>query len=360
MVVYWLMFLLAASYALFFGTRAASLSHGMQSARLNAAWAMVWLLLTLVIGYRFDVGGDWFNYLRHLQEARHQDIYSAIDKGDPGYRLLNLLAVNLGWGISGVNIVSAFLFSAGLVYFCRGLPRPWLALAVAMPYMVTVVAMGYTRQGVALGLAMLGLVALTRKSNVWFVSWVLLAAAFHKSAVFLLPIAALAATRNRGWTALWVAVATLLGFYLYLQDSIEILYTNYIEAQYRSEGALVRGAMNVVPACIYLVLGRRFAMQASEAKLWRWFSIISIAFFAAVIASPATTAVDRMALYMLPLQLVVFSHLPEVLGRRGRRNTDYTSVVLLYYGAVLFVWLNYAAHAYAWLPYRFYPLEVWF
>ena len=360
MVVYWLMFLSAAGYALFFGTRAASLAHGMQSARFNAAWVMVWLVLTVLIGYRFEVGGDWGTYLRHLQAARYQDIFSAIEEGDPAYRLLNLLAVNLGWGIAGVNIVSAFLFSAGLVYFCRGLPRPWLALAVAMPYMVTVVAMGYSRQGVALGLAMLGLVALARRANLWFVFWVFFAAAFHKSAVLLLPIAALAATRNRYWTALWVLVATALAYVLYLQDSVETLFTNYVEAQYQSEGALVRGAMNLVPAVIYLILGKRFRMRPSEAKLWRWFSFISIALFAAVIVSLATTAVDRIALYMLPLQLVVFAHLPDVLGKRGKRNTHYTSAVLLYYAAVLFVWLNYATHARYWLPYRFYPLETWF
>lgn len=360
MVVYWAMFLLAAGYALAVGTRAASVVHGMQSTRLNSAWIVIWWVLTLLIGYRFEVGGDWSTYLRHLQEARSQNVYSAIEKGDPAYRLLNLLAVKQGWGISGVNLISAFLFSAGLVFFCRGLPRPWLALAVAMPYMVTVVAMGYTRQAVALGLAMLGLVALTRRANPWFVFWVLFAAAFHKSAVLLLPIAALAATRNRYWTALWVAVATVLAYYLFLEDSVDTLYTNYVEAQYQSEGAFVRAAMNLVPACLYLVLGRRFHMQASEAKLWRWFALISVALFVAVIASPATTAVDRVALYMLPLQLVVFAYLPDVLGTRGAKNTGYTSLVLLYYGAVLFVWLNYATHAFAWLPYRFYPLEVWF
>jgi hypothetical protein len=360
MVVYWLMFLFAAGSALALGTRAASLAHGMQSARLSSAWAVVWLVLTLLIGYRFEVGGDWFSYLYHLQEARHQDIHSAVERGDPAYRLLNLLAFKLGWGIWGVNIVSAFLFTAGLVFFCRGLPRPWLALAVAMPYMVTVVAMGYTRQSVALGLAMLGLVALTRKANVWFVFWVLFAAAFHMSAVLLLPIAALATTHNRYWTGLWVAVATLLAYVLFLQDSVDSLYVNYVEAQYQSEGAFVRAAMNLVPACIYLVLGKRFGMQGSEAKLWRWLSIISIALFVGVIATPATTAVDRVALYILPLQLVVFAYLPDVLGSRGGKNTGYTGLVLLYYGAVLFVWLNYATHAVAWLPYRFYPLVAWF
>jgi hypothetical protein len=60
---------------------------------------------------------------------------------------------------------------------------------------------------------------------------------------------------------------------------------------------------------------------------------------------------------MLPLQLVVFSYLPDALGRRGGRNNLLTLLVLLYYAVVQFVWLNYAVHAQYWLPYHFLPLE---
>ena len=85
---------------------------------------------------------------------------------------------------------------------------------------------------------------------------------------------------------------------------------------------------------------------------------------------PSSTAIDRVALYLLPLQLMVFSNLPEVLGRRpsaakstshnpaSTSNNGWVLLVLAYYGAVEFVWLNFASHAPAWLPYRFYPL-VW-
>jgi hypothetical protein len=360
MLLYWLMFLLAAGLALRSRAHSTALVQGMQSSRVNSIWFSIGIILTLIIGYRFEVGGDWGSYLRHLRDARYQDFYQAIEKGDPAYRLLNLLSVKLEWGISGVNVVSALLFSCGLVAFCRGLPRPFLALAVAIPYMVTVVAMGYTRQSVALGLVMLGLVALTRGATLRFVLWVICAAAFHKTAVLLLPIAALAATRNKYWTATWIGVVSLGAYYLFLESSIDALYANYIEAKYQSEGAFIRAAMNLVPACIYLIFSKRFHLPVGETRLWRWFSIISIALFLLVNSTAATTAVDRMALYLLPLQLVVFAHLPDALGRRGGSNTGLTSLVLLFYGAVLFVWLNYASHAFAWLPYRFYPLEAWF
>jgi hypothetical protein len=360
MLIYWLMFLLSAGYA--FSARAQTTSpvYRPRATRGNYAWLVAGLLLTLVIGYRFHVGGDWGNYLRQLQYARYQDVSAAMQLEDPAYGLLNLLASRQDWGIAGINLVCALLFTIGLLVFCRSLPRPWLALAIAMPYLVTVVAMGYTRQSVALGFAMLGMVSLSRRQVRWFVFWVICAATFHKSAVLLLPIAALAATRNRYWIALWMAVISLGAYAIFLDRSMSTFYTNYVESQYQSQGAIVRTAMNFVPAVIYLVYGRRFRLPPVDANLWRWFSIFSILLFAAAMLAAATTAVDRIALYMLPLQLVIFTHLPDALGRRGKSNQGWVSLVIAYYACVLFVWLNYATNARYWLPYRFYPLEAWF
>ena len=59
-----------------------------------------------------------------------------------------------------------------------------------------------------------------------------------------------------------------------------------------------------------------------------------------------------MALYLLPLQLFVFAHLPDVLGVYGRRNTTFLTIIIAYYALVLFVWLNFATNAPAWVPYQ--------
>jgi hypothetical protein len=249
------------------------------------------------------------------------------------------------------------LFSWGLVAFCRQQPRPWLALAVAVPYLGIVLGMGYNRQGIALGLSMLGLVALQRESTLKFVMWVLLGATFHKTAVLLLPIAALASTRNRYWTATWVGVVTLLAYGLFLEESVETLVAGYIEAQYQSEGALVRLLMNALPASLLLLRWKRFQFAPAEGALWRWMAMISLGLLVVLFVSPSSTAVDRVALYMLPLQLVVFSRLPEVMGRRGLNNQGWAAMVVAYYATVLFVWLHYSTHAQYWLPYRFYPFE---
>jgi hypothetical protein len=249
------------------------------------------------------------------------------------------------------------LFSWGLVAFCRQQPRPWLALAVAVPYMVVVVAMGYSRQGEALGLAMLGLVGLARRNNLQFVLLVALAATFHKSAVLLVPLAVLAEPRGRLWTGLWVGIAAVLLYWVLLADSVDALMAGYVEAQYQSEGAAVRIAMNAMPAALLLLLRKRVAwQQVAERNLWTMLALAALAAVVALLVSPSSTAVDRVALYLIPLQLFVFARLPDLLGH-GRDRRHWVVAVVLYYAAVLLVWLVFATHSQYWLPYRFYPLE---
>lgn len=181
------------------------------------------------------------------------------------------------------------------------------------------------------------------------------------SAVLLLPLAALATARNRLVAVAWGLGSLGLGYWLFLQDAAEGLYKNYVEAEYQSSGALVRLAMNLVPAVILLLWRRRFRFSTGERRLWILFALVSLALFGVFLVSPASTAVDRIALYMLPLQLVVFAHLPDVLTNPKEKDVGpMVLAVVGFYGLVQFVWLNFADHAFAWVPYRFYPLEAWF
>jgi hypothetical protein len=271
--------------------------------------------------------------------------------------LLEWLAVQMGWGMHAVNLMAAGIFSFGLIWFCRSLPRPWLALAVSVPYLVIILGMGYSRQGVALGCMMVGLVALGRGEVLKFVIWAVLGATFHKSAVLLLPMAALAASQGRGFTLLWVGVVVAMSYGVLLEDSVNSLQSGYLDAQMQSEGALIRLLMNAVPAALLLWKQDQFELSLSQQRLWFWFAIASLALFGVYFLSPSSTAVDRVGLYLLPIQLMVFSHLPEVMGRNQTERDDWVVLVLIYYAAVEFVWLNYAGHAFAWIPYRFYPFE---
>lgn len=318
-----------------------------------AAW-FLGILFALFIGLRFDVGGDWSSYLTHLERTAGLGVGEVLRRDEPGYYLLNWLAAHLGAGIWLVNLVCGALFVAGLIRFCRRMPEPFLALAVATPYIVTVVAMGYTRQATAFGLVLWGLVYLFDQRRLAFAVSVALAATFHKSAVLMLPLAVLAATERRVWTAFWVGISGAVMYLLFLAEQTATLWNNYVESDYAmaSEGGPIRVLMNVVPAAVLLLFHRRFQMAPGIKALWFWMAVFS--FVALPLVFQAATAVDRVALYLMPIQLVVWSHLPGLF--RPPQRAFVRLGVLYVYGAVLIVWLLFASHAFAWLPYRFYPL----
>jgi hypothetical protein len=350
MLTYWLLFVLPAWAAIAAPTRPRP-----SGKTLEVSWLVTGLLLVLLIGLRYEVGGDWGAYEAHYLNMLGAPLQEVLEQSDPGHYLLNWLAGKVNGGVYLVNLVSAALFSLGLVAFCRQQPRPWLALAVAVPYMVIVLGMGYTRQGVALGLAMLGMVGLARRSTLQFVLCVALAATFHKSAVLLVPVAVLAVPRNRLWTGLWVGVSAALLYWVLLADSVDALFTNYVEAQYQSEGAAVRIAMNALPAVLLLLLRKRFVWPVAERNLWTMMALAALITVGVLLVSPSSTAVDRVALYLIPLQLYVFARLPDLMGQ-GTQRLTWVLAVAASYAVVLFVWLNFATHSRNWLPYQFYPL----
>jgi hypothetical protein len=350
---YWLLFLLPSLLAL---------AHAAPNRRFHAQWGAEWyavfMVLVLAIGLRHEVGGDWVAYLEHLDLGYSSTFSQALDGKDPAYSLLNWLAAQIGGSVHLVNTVCAAIFTGGLIAFCRMQPRPWLALVVAMPYLVVVVAMGYTRQATAIGIVLFGLVALARGQTLRFMLWVALAATFHKSAVILVPLALLAGSKRRGLTVLWVLLVGAALFALLLEESVEALSRNYLEAEYQSQGAGVRVAMNALPAAIFLFWRRHFDLLPSQRMFWTWMSAGALLFIVLLAVSPSSTAVDRVALYWIPLQIFVWSRVPNALGRPRGTNADWVWFVVAYSGAVLFVWLVFGSFSYTWLPYRFLPFEL--
>ena len=346
MLVFWAMFLVAA--------RGVLVRRRLPARHAKFTWLAVGCLFAVLIGFRHEVGGDWFNYLRHFESASSMTFFEAAAMSEPGHYVLNMWSAWLGGDIYLVNLVYAAILMWGTMVFCQRQPSPWLALMSAVPYMLIVVGMGYTRQSGALGLALVGLVALSEGRVRTFIICVAIGALFHKSAILLMPVAALAASRNRFLTGALVAAFFALLYYLLLLDTAESMWRNYVEEQMQSQGGLIRVVMNLVPALILVVFRRRLVPDEQERKLWLW--IAAFAFLCVPLVFLASTAVDRVALYFIPLQLFVFARLPT-LAQTVRARTGLVVGIVLYYAVVQYVWLNYATHAQYWTPYQFMPLS---
>lgn len=310
-------------------------------------WGLIFLILLLAVGFRNEVGCDWSSYLQIFTRSS-MDFDRALILIDPGYGAINWLANYLGGGYYLANLISAFFFVTGLLVFVRRQPLPGLALVIAVPYMIVVVAMGYTRQAVALGFLMIALTRLGHGRNFAFYFWVLLGALFHKTVIVMLPLGILGIVRSTPLTN-WVAFA-LAGWWgsLLLMESYEGLWTNYVEAKMESQGALIRVVMNAVPAVVFLLFKRRWDEKYEDGYLWQWIAWASI--LCLPLLQVATTAVDRMALYFLPLQVIVFSRLPLLF--QAEQQVQISRLIVAGYASVLFVWLNFAVHSKCWVPYE--------
>jgi hypothetical protein len=311
-------------------------------------WILTGIFFTMCIGFRLQVGGDWGNYLGYYDQEIGRAFTDPIT-GDPGYVLLNRLMVYLDWKVYGVNLFCGLIFTGGLTTFCRGLYQSWLGFAVAVPYLVIVVAMGYSRQGVALGLIFWGLAYLEQGRFIPYILFIAFAALFHQTAIVMIPLGIF--LYRQGWLyriAAVVLIAVWLWDALVVED-IDHLWTAYVEQQMHSQGAVVRVVMNCTAAVVLLTYWKQWKQVYPNALFWLWmaYGAIACVFFVEF----ATTAVDRLALYLTPLQVVVFSRLP-FLARKELHPDTMVSWILLGYGTVLFVWLNFASHAQYWLPYR--------
>ena len=311
------------------------------------------LAIAVLIGLRYQVGADWETYEFMFDFARHADFGRALEIGDPGYQMLNWGIQSLGGEIWLVNMVCGVFFAWGLLRFVQVQPSPWLTLLVAVPYMVIVVAMGYSRQAVALGILMAGLASFKENGSLLrFLAYVAFAALFHKTAVVAFPLVALASRRNRTINVFVAVTSSILLYDMFLGDSMQQFVENYIEAEYSSQGAAIRVVMSVIPAVIFLLQQNRFGFSLEERLIWRNFSLAALGLLVLLFVLPSSTAVDRLALYVMPLQLAVLARLPG----RVMNPTFGKLVVVAYLFAVQFVWLNFAAHSEYWVPYRFYPL----
>lgn len=315
----------------------------------RVAWAAVVVFFTALIGFRFEVGGDWGTYQFNYEAISRTSFLGSLLYGDPGYYVLNWLSAQLGGGIVLVNTVCGAIVMIGLVRLLRNQPYAWLGLVAAVPYLVIVVAMGYTRQSVALGFVMLALADLEEQRMKRMFLWICLGILFHITAIVMLPIAALTASRQKAWILLSMTGVGACAVYFMLLDKLGPMWTNYVENQRESEGAVLRVAMNAVPALGFLLLKSRFRMTAPQERVWSGISLLALATIPLI--PLASTAADRIALYFLPIQLVFFAHLSLIFPDVRARTLSVTAVVALY-AAVQLVWLAGAAHAELWLPYR--------
>jgi hypothetical protein len=346
MLPYWLFFA-------FFALGALIAQPELRPGRHMGMLAFGSLLLVIMIGLRDRVGVDWVNYLHAWQVAGTRTLGSFLDfsAGDPVFYTILWVLRSFDWPFWSLNLIFSLPFVWGLVTFSRQQPNPWLAIAIAVPYLVIVIAMSTTRQATAIGFVFLALVAFKRGNNVGFIIWIMIAAAFHSSAIVVMPFAGLSVARNRFQSIALILITAVAAYFTFGSTFSE--YTRDYLGRYTvtSSGTIYRIVMNIVPAAIYLLAMRRLPFPSQERILWRNFSLLAFLSVPLLYVIQSSTALDRILLYAFPLQIMMLSWTPYLF--KGRvQQIAIIFLIMIYLAIQQYVFFNFAVNADAHLPYR--------
>lgn len=349
MLIYWLLLAYPATMALIYPAHT-------RPSRRNAGQVLglagFVLFYTLVAGLRWDVGGDWGNYVEIYEDIVGESLVYAMSVTDPLYGLVNWISAQFGLEIYFVNAVCAFLLVFGVARIAGTFRDPWLAMTMAVPYLLIVVGLGYIRQGAAIGLLLMAMSAFDRGRLIRTILYLVMAVGFHATAIMVFPLFAYTLSRRYRFLAIILALLSIAAYFVVVVPRLEKFTAGYIDQELESTGAFTRLLMSFVPSILLLLRWRYFGTGFRLRPIWISAAVANVIAFGALALSPSSTAVDRAGLYFSIAQFAVFGEFRNLLPT-GIKTTAFIRTLLIgVAGLVQAVWLVFATNAVDWVPYK--------
>lgn len=315
--------------------------------------------LCLMTGLRYEVGGDWENYLNIYDYFKGVNIIEALTITEPAYGLLNYIGQLLDFkSIIFVNTICSIFFYSFFYKFSKKIENYWIPILVAFPYLILVVSMGYTRQSVAISFVSLAILYGLEKKIISFFLFSILGILFHKSAIivfmFLLLLLNLRYL-NSTWIFILYSLSSFIcmsGLVYYSSLSGDNIYTNQ-SSEVSSSGAVFRVAVHFLALFFYVLYRKKIVNKFINYRIFDYMSLLII--FVFLLAIPFSTLADRFNLYLIIFDIFVFSYLFSNISISSRKIMILT--IIFFNSLMLHIWLNFGAWSHAWLPYQNYLLR---
>ena len=324
----------------------------------NAAYfsKIVFLLLVIfIIGSRYKIGGDWTHYNEYFFDASAQNnLFEVFSMKGPSYAGLNYIVSAIGGSIILVNFISVFIFIYGFYKFCNNIPNYWDEYLVSVPYILIVLVMGYTRQSIALGFVFLALSFYKDRSVFKYVVAVLIGTTFHVACVIMLPFSFFFVKNEKRRVnllkKLFIAILFAIPIISVILFNYQYITDHYLLRTHKSPvGVYFRLLIHSATFALFIVMRQRYKQNYDDYRLWMAigisvFLLLPIMYFSWIIY-------DRLILYLLPFQVLIWSRL-IYLYKVFVNRIVFRAFVYLSYFSMLIIWLNYANNRQSWLPYQ--------
>ena len=263
------------------------------------------VILTVFIGFRNDVGCDWDTY--SLYGGQYTTFADAAVMRDPAFHLVGTAIVKSGlpyypW----INVFTALVVMYGIYSLVKGRAENLLYLAMIFAVLIVGLSMSGIRQAIAAGFLLVSFQRLLGSRYIASGIFCLLAALFHSSAIIFLLFFILS-SRFGLYTKIFLMLVMAAGFIAVIipSEAASVAVNRYTETEVESQGALFRLGVLLIYAAIYaLFLRQPLAKYDTQILRFTDFSSGAVAIMVALTLvggiGVSSVVMDRIGLYFWP------------------------------------------------------------
>jgi hypothetical protein len=315
---------------------------------------LTFLFLFLFIGLRDNIGGDNVRYEAFYNSVKvgiENFIEGSESREKPLFYLINRIAIFFNGGSALVNCFSAFVFSISLIYFCIFSGNLYLGLTIAMPIQIIVIGMGYMAQSIALAFLMTAYVQFIKERKFFFLILIVTGSLFHASLIIFAPMIFINFFHKNFLQKFILFAITIIIIFILLESYFNEMINNYILDDLSSPGAIYRLLLNFISVLIFLIFINKKKLCTNYKILFYFFSFNSLVLIILVNLSFATTAIDRIALYLNPIQILIINKFLITNFSANNRKIISTAFFIIYF-VFMYTWFNFSNYSSDWIPYN--------
>jgi hypothetical protein len=303
----------------------------------NTIYFIFVIYLIIIVGFRFEMGLDWGNYIKEFTDRNfiyaNQDTWSTFFKNlflgqisdnrniEPLYLLtLNLSNILFG-NIIFFNVLNALLAIGCLSFFCFKQKNKWFGIVISVSFIIFY-GMDIVRQFTALGFIFLMIFNLSKKNYNYSLIFLFISLCFHTSSIIFLTLyfyVRLSEFEYKYKVYSWIFLCLIISALIFLQiENISRIFINTYEP-YVNKGLIFRLIIYTLPFLIFLFFKKKFT-DSKYLKILNWYSAFIIILIFSLINNVHSTILDRFVVYLVPYQIIVYSHFIGILNFKKINN----------------------------------------
>jgi hypothetical protein len=296
---------------------------------------IVTVLLILMAGFRgAEIGRDTDQYtllFNLIKNYNSLDVAFNSTSMERGYVMLEYYIYQLGVDHQFFFMICAILTLAPIGYvFNKYSKNPWIAFFLFITFPVyTTIAFTTLRQGIAIGMVMMAFHYSQKEKLLKYLLFMLLAIAFHTTAIFFVPIYWLKKIKLTRRVLFLSIIFVVLGYLL--KTTLLAFFIDYARISYDAtdEGGLLMYLFYVAITSISLVFRKYYRDQYDDNKIYSYMMLITLVVWPMCSLNPN---LFRLTFYFTIFLSLYVSNFVSAIRPKG---IAVTGVILILLGGLL-------------------------